>query len=233
MSEQDIESLAKDFRESAAFLHAPQRAALFNYLWKHRVRYSSASDIWKGALAQFNRSKQKKDEDYDYTTSVRERVHDLRAVLRDHFVDVREGWRLEIPDAIPTQGYQILARQLNDPLSSTWSFWKPHLHSQHNVSIVYIEQLFFNNWDQRFVFRYYDCNEEHSEVALALLKERHREFYDANEGQIHPAYPYVAWGEVEAVGLITRWFSEHAVVKLNPLIPRRRRDDDTDFGNNH
>lgn len=216
--DRELKALYDEIIDSPAFRLFPRRSALFSYLWKHRYEDSPPDKIWHEALEE--RATYVKDG--PSASRVRDRCRDLRGALEDYSAEIRKGWRFYFPDAIRTVGYRLRWIKVNDPNSATSAFWRAHLDSAADISIVYIEQLFYQDWWERLTFRYYDCNEEHSREALAELKHRHQEAYN---DRIKAAYPFVAWGEVEARDLITRWFAEHAMLKVKPVVTRRIKDD--------
>jgi len=223
----ELDVLAARILKSPDFRCAPQRAALFKYLWNQRAERSKLVDIWEGALQPGSGSDDKDQpiEDYDYRDSVRQSCTDLRNALDRYFNSIAYGWKIKLPPA-NGHGYQLDWKKVNDPQTAVRAFWRVHLDCPRDVAVVYIEQLFFQCWPKRLTFRYYDCNEEHKKQALAELKERHLDAYEAHKNDgLNAAYPYVAWGEIEARDLITRWFADHAMVEVNPVIPRQLKDD--------
>jgi hypothetical protein len=152
----------------------------------------------------------------------------LGKVLKDYFVETRSGWVIEMLTGGPARGYQLQPRKVNDLESLTWLFWKSHLDSPRDISVVYIEQLFYLDAAEGLVFRYYDCNAEHSDLALAELKVRHEK---SHKNGLLALHPYVARGEVEARDSLIRWFAEAAVREVRPVVTRTQPQEDPTWQN--
>jgi hypothetical protein len=224
MPQQDeLRSLFDDVVRSIYLRRSLSLSALFKYLWAKRNEPSQSLDIWEEALHEFSQSEDRdrpKDQ-YDYQSSVRERCLELRKALQDYNANSGQEWRVMLPNAIPRRGYQLEVMKIDDSLSPTFSFWQTHAKANRDVCVVYVEQLFYQSWRNRSVFRYYDCNEDHPGLALAELKQRHPEAYT---DELNVAYPFVACGEIEARDAIADWFSEHSMVKVKGAVTRRRND---------
>jgi hypothetical protein len=218
--ERELQALVQDILKWPAFRRAPGRADLFKYLWEHHHEKSYGQEIWETALGNGPKSY-----DGDHVQNVCERCQDQADGLRDYFARKTSGWVIQLPPGGPKSGYQLQCDKVNDPQSATRAFWQPHLNSPDDIPIVYIEQLFYQDWPNRFVFRYYNCNAEHPKEALEQLQERHKETYAAYKDRLNVAYPYVAWGEVEARDSITGWFARHALRKVQPFITRHSFDE--------
>lgn len=216
-----LEAVAKKILALPNSRVAPQRTALFQYLWAHRGEYSKAIDIWEEALYELSRSKKKDDPGYDVDDAVRQQCSELRDFLLKHFDQVTQGWCVLLPEAIPSVGYQLQCIKLDDPESITLAFWKAHLTPPRNVAVVYPEQLFYQDWPEHFTFRYFHLNAEHERQALDELKDQHPKMY---KDSLIAAYPYVAAGDIAARDLIAQWFAEHALVKVEKAITRRMND---------
>jgi hypothetical protein len=226
--DRELETLFQQILRWPTFRRAPSRTDLFKYLWRHRDEKSYGENIWEEALGNGPKSY-----DADHMQNVCERCQDLADALRDYFAGKTSGLVIELPEGGPKSGYQLQWRKLDDPRSLTRAFWQAHLASPPghraplkasvpDVSIVYTEPLFYQDWPRSHVFRYYDCNAEHSDQALADLKARHE---DAYKDTLHVAYPYVSWGDVEARDLIARWFAAYTFIKVEPFITRRPMDE--------
>jgi hypothetical protein len=216
-----LNSLAKTILALPDLRVAPQRTALFQYLWTHRDEYSRPIDIWEEALHELSKSKKKDDQDYDFEEAVRQQCLDLRRFLRKYFARATRGWCVLLPNAVERRGYQLQCIKLDDPESITLAFWKAHLTPPPNVAVVYPEQLFYQDWPEHFTFRYFHLNAEQESRALEELKAQYPEMY---KDSLIAAYPYVAAGDVEARDLIVRWFAEHTLVKVQQAITRRMDD---------
>ncbi len=220
----ELNALAEAIRATDAFRHALQRTALFDYLWTNRDGESPAIDIWEGALHKLSRSNKKDDADYDYDESVRQSCLDLRKALRRYFAGGSLGWKLDLPAAIPGLGYRLKIERPNNTASAAFEFWKAHLYPPRNVAVVYTEEMFYQHWPEHLTFRYFHLNAEQENRALDELKEQHREMYDKYKDNLVVAYPYVAAGDIEARDLITSWFDENTLVKVQSAITRRMDD---------
>lgn len=218
----ELAALVQNILATQEFQLAPQRSALFGYLWEKREERSRAVDIWDEVLQRGSKSRQRNTTDYYFDDTVRQSCYDLRKALRAYFARVTSDWHIDLPPAIPNSGFQLKITLLKSPAASIGrAFWQPHLDRQTPITVVYVEQLFFQDWKDGHVFRYYDLNSEHPEQALAELKQRHRKAFNSN---LHVSYPYVACGEIEARDLITCWFSEHALIKVGTAVTRRMED---------
>ena len=144
---------------------------------------------------------------------MRTQCDDLRGIIRKFAGTISGGWCLEFPEAIPGVGYRLECFRLDEPPTLTESFWRPHLEPSSDISLIYVQQLFFEDTEEGMVFRYFDCNAEHSEPGLDELKTRHRNEFKRHD-KLVPTYPYVAWGEAEAKNAIIRWFERHALTKI-------------------
>lgn len=197
--------------------------ALFKYLWSKRGQYSLTVDIWEGALYEYSRSEKKDQAEdvYEYERSVRERCLELRRALADFSKQPGTRWRIELPKAIPSVGYQLRIEKMKADSGPTAAFWRAHLQGGRDVCVVYIEQLFYEYWPERYAVRYYDCNEEHAGAALSELRGRHPEAF---KPEMVAAYPFVASGEIEARNSIAHWFDVNALVDVRSAITRRRND---------
>ena len=165
--ESELQSFYEKIQHSPGMRGAPMREQLFKYLWRHRNEKTSGEDIWEKVWLYTH--------DYSEAT-VRYHCSVLAHVLRDYCGLVfseetkslalrgipRSGWIVDLPEGGPQRGYQLQLRKVNDPSSLRRAFWSPHLESQREICIVYVEQLFFHKWHDRSVFRYYDCNTKRS-----------------------------------------------------------------------
>jgi hypothetical protein len=224
MTQQDeISSLFDDVVRSIYLRRSLSLSALFKYLWTKRNEPSQSLDIWEEVLHEFSRSddKDRPKDQYDYQSSVRERCLELRKALQDYNANSGQEWRIALPNAIPHRGYQIQVQRVDGSLSPTFGFWQAHLKANRDVCVVHVEQLFYQSWRNRSTFRYYDCNEDNPELAIAELKERHPEAYT---DELNAAYPFVACGEIEARDVIADWFAEYSMVKVKGAVSRRRND---------
>ncbi len=248
-TESGLEALYQRILKSPGIRRAPLQEKLFKHLWLHRHQKTTGEDIWVKAWgnpadtyrpelkrkqvshreAAIPALKESRHANYENPAdNVRYHCSVLAHSLRDYFgvmysQNTASGWVISLPEGGPKRGYQLQWRMVNDPQSVTRAFWQPHLDCGREISAVYIEQLFYQDWPRGFVFRYYDCNTEHTKDAIAELRQKHPDAY--KEG-LRVAYPFVAWGEVEARDLITRWFADHAFRKVQPVITRRLRDDE-------
>ena len=220
----ELGALAQQFLDLPDVAFAPQRVALFTHLWTHRAAPSSTEEIWKAALYRLSRAKDKDAERYDYRNSVRTQCDDLRGIIRKFAAGITHGWCIDFPAGVPGLGYQLQCFRLDDPPSVTLQFWQPHLDASSEISLVYVQQLFFEDPDEGLVFRYFDCNAEHSKAGLEELQERHPKVYKRRAALV-PTYPYVAWGEADAKNTITRWFEQYTLTKIENV---RTRDLDYD-----
>ncbi len=238
----DIEELDELAERLLASLGAtPQLHALFKYLWESRGDYVENRDIWeKGGLKERSRTGSKKKsfdpkrptEGFDYRPNIRQAVLDLRGALKRYFKkNSRECWRIDLPDAERGKGYRLRCIRVANDFKVTGTFWDPHLQGPgYCVSAVYVEQLFYHDNEKNLVFRYYDCNEEHSKEALTELYLKHGTLFKKpardKEESVRPIYPYIAKGEALAVNLLGKWFSNYAAVKVQPLSTRNIHHDD-------
>ena len=223
--EDEIKPLFEDVVRSIYLRRSLSLNALFKYLWAKRNQPSQSIDIWEEVLHDFSRSegRDRPKDQYDYQSSVRERCLELRKALQDYNANSGQEWRVTLPNAIPRRGYQLQIKKTDDSLSPTLSFWQTHVKANRDVCVVYIEQLFYQSWRNRSTFRYYDCNEEHPELALAELKKKHPEAYT---DELNAAYPFVACGEIAARDGIADWFAEHSMVKVKGAVSRRCNEKD-------
>jgi len=216
----EIEGLYRRIRNGKHFEKSPQRRDIFDYLWKNRDQPSKLLDIWEGAIEPSGSSAPEPPPGWELTTRVA--VHDLRYVLIDLFVGVREGPKILL-DPAKKGLYQLSIRTEKHDDDATWAFWRPHIKSKHGVAIVYVEQQFYTDWSKNLVFRYYDCNEDNR--SLQVLKRRHLDIYKAHENQLIPSFPYVSGAEIKARDRIGRWFVNHASIEAQNVIPRHHTHD--------
>lgn len=228
-------------RVLASLSATPQLHALFKYLWDHLDVHVGNRDIWeKGGLKERSRAEGKDKpfdprrpaDGYDYRPNVREALRDLRRVLEGYFKrNPTEVWRIDLPDAELGKGYQLRCIRVANDIRMTGAFWEPHLlGAGHPVSAVYVEQLFFYDEEKNLVFRYYDCNEEHSQEASNELYVQHGAIYKRppkdQSAKIKPIYPYVAKGEALAMHVLSKWFSTYAAVKIQTISSRNIHRDE-------
>lgn len=95
--------------------------------------------------------------------------------------------------------------------SLVMQFWRPYLseESKKFAMLVYTENLFFRNKEQRFVIRHLDVNNDirdqpSFEVAVANLKAKCN-FLEDVPGELHVAYQFTGSGTISAVLVLTRW----------------------------
>jgi hypothetical protein len=215
VSSNEIQVQYKKVLKSPSFRSAPMRAKLFTYLFENRNRDIDGKTIWTELLEE-------KKIDYPAgSPRVRERCLDLREALRDYFAHATEGWVFALPPASP-EGYRLQCIRCDDPDSAVRSFWKAHLGDR-DVAIVYVEQLFYQDWSKYFTFRYYDLNAEQPTQALADLKELYPEW--CQDGRhIGAAYPYIACGEIAARDVISDWFLSKVMIQVQNAVTRRMDD---------
>ena len=225
----------------ASLSATPQLHTLFKYLWDNLEEHVEIRDIWeKGGLKERSRAESKNKpfdtkkpwEGFDYRPNVRQAVFDLRKALKGYFKkNPKECWSIDLPDAEGSKGYRLRCIRVANDFRVTGTFWEPHLQGDgYSVSAVYVEQLFYHDSQKNLVFRYYDCNEEHSKAALNELYLMHGDIYKEPSGgqseSVKPVYPYVAKGEALAVSLLGKWFSNYAAVKIQALTTRNIHHDD-------
>jgi hypothetical protein len=210
----ELHALFEEVRNSPKISTSDTLTDLFTYFFKHRHDHIPGETIWKQVLKE----KASYENDGPSGKRVRERCCRLRDVLQDYFPETRAGWRFDLPCAVQSKGTKLQWVKVDDPQSLTRAFWAAHLDAPADISVVYVEQLFFENPRSGLVFRYYDCNAERSADGLNELKERHPDAYK-NEAPF-PTYPYVAWGDVEARNLITQWFDTYTLTKVEPVLTR-------------
>lgn len=224
LEDREVETLVKGVRESAAFRVAPQRAALFNYLWDHRDEATLSGDIWDEVLLAFNRSKRKDKPEFDLSQNVRERCRDLRAALIDHFADVRDGWRIDLPPAVQGEGYRLALLPRTDPHKATFSFWQPHFQSG-DVVLIYAHPIFYYDINDGFYLRFLDTNAEvtNREAALVELDRLHNEqlkkwYGGFPKDSLRPTHVYVGIGEVAALDLLSEWFAQRPFIRVKKAV---------------
>jgi hypothetical protein len=225
----ELAALAERFLESPDVAVAPQRKALFTHLWHHRASPSPAKDIWDEALYKLSRAKNKDAENYDYPGTVRKSCEDLRERLNQFFAGATHGWSISLPPALQGVGWQLECLRFDDPPTATELFWQPHLDSP-KTSLIYVQQLFFEDMRDGLVFRYFDCNAEHSKDGLEELRKRHPREYKRRAETLTTTYPYVAWGEAEAKNDITQWFDRHAPTQIDAVRMRHLDYDEHRWG---
>ena len=217
---EDFRTAYESVLNSSAFHRAPQRRALLSYLWE-RWNGVGAPELWENALKAHSRMEDKDHidrEDEKVATSVRQSCRDVRRELKIHFASAKRGWIIDLPEAIPGEGYCLEFSWLDDPESPTGAFWRAHLYPSHPLYVVYTEQLFYQYWPERFAFRYFDLNAESERQAVQELKVQHPEMH--REG-LKVGYPYVSYGEIGGRDLLTEWFAKHAMVKIQSAVTRR------------
>ena len=216
-----LDSLAKTILALPDFRVAPQRTALFQHLWLHRDEYSRPVDIWDEALHELSGSRKKHDDNYNFEESVRQQCLDLRRFLRKYFARATRGWCVFLPEALPRRGYRLQCIKLDDPQSMTLAFWGAHLSGSREITIVHPEKLFYQDWPNRFTFRYAYLNASDEQRALHELKLKQPALYNEH---VVAAHPYVTAGDIGARDLIAEWFSEKALVKVRTAIAGRMDD---------
>jgi len=216
-----LEMAVKTVLSLPDFRVAPQRAALLTFLWNHRDEAMTAEDIWDDALHALKKGDEKDDPEYDYKEAVRQSCCDLRDQLRKHFAQAKYGWCIALPDAVRHKGYQLRCITLGDPKTTTREFWDAHLSTSHEISLVYPQELFYQDWPRRFTFRYAYLNTTHDKTALDQLKVTHSDLHNEHVNAVHP---FVAAGHIGARDLVAQWFSENALAKVRSAVAGRMDD---------
>ena len=205
-------ALVKAILSTAPFRGAELRSKLFGYLFKYRIRFISSDEIIEkvfGITTSYLKAEER----------VRERCGDLRSALHEFALTTTCSLICTLPDAVPGVGYKLEFRA-REPDSVFFRFWKPHLvHGL--VYIVYVEQLFYQDWSRRFLFRHPELNAEAGHEALVQLKIRYPEEFSE---ELNAAYPYVAYGEIGARDCLTRWFTQTAYIGVEIAVTRRMDD---------
>lgn len=224
MSDTDeLRTVYEAILETEYLRNSASLTALFKYLWENRDESSNTLDIWEEALHKYSRSESKdlSRGAYDYAQSVRERCLELRKALVDFSKHGNSPWQIILPAAKPNRGYQLQLVRSTTVSSYTFAFWEAHIKADRDVCVTYAEQLFYENWPERYAIRYYDCNDDHPGAAILELKEKHP---DAYKKEIVAAYPFVAAGDIEARDSIMRWFDTNALMNVKSGATRTRND---------
>ena len=219
----DLAEVYEDLLGFPRVKKSPSLTGLLKYLWERKDKYSLTFNIWDECLHEHSSSANKDlpRDQYDYERSVRERCMRLRDALEEYNAQSKHLWSLHLPDAIPSQGYQLSVISRRPDKGETFVFWGDHLSGERDVTVVYSEHLFFQSWNDRYSIAFYDCNEEHPTLALEQLKRLHPDAYSAD---LNVAFPFVSAGEIEARDLVVDWFARNAMVKVKSAVTRRRND---------
>jgi hypothetical protein len=168
---------------------------------------------------------------------VRERTKVARRFLREIAAATDTRLVCVLPEAVRGSGYR-LEFKLRDAEATTLSFWKPHL-DEGDVYIVYVEQLFYQNWPRRYALRDPALNANSDGVALDEFRKKYAKPISTKKGRgnkpaeelviAHPeeitvAHPYVNYGDIMARDYIARWFDQVANIKVENAISRRMEE---------
>lgn len=244
MFEDEDKALEAAYHEAAAsrsIARARQIRKLFELLWQHSDVPLNTATLWdkllfglctsdkkkKSAECKSERKKKKskaskgeESQDYDYEKNVRQHCLVLRRALETHFAKAKTGWIIELPSADNGVGYQLSCVFLGPSADAAYAFWQPHLVGGRPVSTIHVEHLFFEDDNDGMVFRYYDCNAEHSKKAENELLVLHQ------RSGVRAVYPYASWGELRARDAITTWFDKRAHCRVEHFVTRQIEQDE-------
>jgi hypothetical protein len=206
------ESVARKILETPDFRNASLRRKLFIFLFQRRSGYVSTEMLEKW---NFESPKQS----FSPEQRIRERIADLRRALVEYAAQSDSRLVCSLPDAVQGKGYRLEFAE-NDPEAPTLIFWKPHTE-EGDVYIVYVEQLFYQDWSRRYLFRHVELNAESEEQALLDLRTKYLEEWSE---ELNASYPYVAYGEIQTRDALAKWFHERAYLTLNNAVTRRMDD---------
>ncbi len=192
---------------------APNRLAIFDYLWKRPNEKVTAGELWKNVLDQRSLMGTKRAE-IDPEGNTRQLCTELRKSLIKFFTPERR-WRwqyhVELPRSSRHVPYQLKVTCLAD--SPTMAFWRPHV-DENNVTLIYAQPIFYWDIQAEGYIRFLDTNAHGGtdEDAFSELENGHRDELRKWCGEtparqrLRPGRVFVGMGEMAALDMLAEWF---------------------------
>jgi hypothetical protein len=202
---------------------APQRLAVFDYLWENQGRTVDAKELWDKVLKDRSFSDQQHSEPNAPHSNMRQTCTKLREKLIEFFTPERcWRWRrhIELPEGSRHVPYQLKVTELKD--TPTMAFWRPHV-IENNVNLVYVRPMFYLDVKTGCHLRFLDTNPttDDPDKALLELEKQHPEelkklygSIDAARERLRPTHVYLGMGEVAALDALTKWFQKWPWVEV-------------------
>src|SRR5579884_188917 len=203
--EREQRALIEGILASPVFAKSARCRQLLQILFEHRHEALSSNAI---ALLLYKRQKAGDTEE----SAVRGQCSELREALRQYSPALLDAWQCTLPRP-EAKGYRLEF----SPIKRTPAqlFWWPHVEHAERMAIVTNALLFFYDYDEQSVIRFFDTNDQpSSEQCLSALEHNHQEAFAPG---LKPVHFYLASGEVTACEILQRWF-----LKTANLLPPRR-----------
>jgi hypothetical protein len=214
---------------------APNRLAIFDYLWEHQVEKVTAGQLWENVLQKRNLSlSDAPPDEFDSEGNTRQLCTELRKSLIRFFTPERcwhWQYHIELPKSSRHMPYQLKVTPLTD--SPTMAFWRPHV-DENNVTLVYSQPIFYWDIQQEGYIRFLNTN-AHSgtyDEAFDELESRHgdemRKWYGETPARkrLRPGRVFVGMGEMAAMDMLAEWFHRWPWLKVekkpNEAVPAFR-----------